>query len=52
MFLFGGAGVAYSVWAVHHRKRPMDVLFAILAPVAMLAAITGLLLLFVPGFFG
>lgn len=52
MFLASGAGAAYSVWAVHHRKRPLDVLFAVLAPVAMVVAITGLLLSFVPGFFG
>jgi hypothetical protein len=52
MFLFGGAGTAYSVWATYQRKRPRDVLFAVLAPLAMLVALVGLLLAFVPGFFG
>jgi len=51
-FLAGGAGAAYCTWAVYHRPRPLDVLFAVAAPVAMLACITGLLLAFVPGFFG
>jgi hypothetical protein len=52
MFLAGGAGAAYSTWAIYHRRRPLDVLFAVLAPVALLLSITGLLLSFVPGFLG
>ena len=52
LFLLGGAGTAYSTWATYNRGRPQDVLFGIAAPLAMLVALTGLLLLFVPGFFG
>ncbi len=52
MFLFGCTATAYSVWATYHRKRPRDVLFAVLAPLVMLVALVGLLLVFVPGFFG
>jgi hypothetical protein len=52
MFVFGGAGTAFSAWATYHRRRPQDVLYAVLAPAAMLVALVGLLLIFVPGFFG
>ena len=52
LFLLGGAGTAYSTWATYHRGRPQDVLFGIAAPVALLVGLVGLLLLFVPGFFG
>jgi len=52
MFLIGGAGTAYSAWATFHRRRPQDVFFAVLAPLVMLVALVGLLLLFVPDFFG
>jgi len=52
MFLFGGAGAAYATWATYHRKRPLDVLFAAAAPVALILALSGLVLAFVPGFFG
>lgn len=52
LFLAGAAATAYSVWAVYHRRRPADVAFAALAPIAALVALTGLLLVFVPGFFG
>ena len=52
LFLAGGAGTAYATWATYTRGRPADVLFAVLAPLAMIVALTGLLLVFVPGFFG
>lgn len=52
LFALASAGTAYSTWAVYHRGRPADVLFAVLAPIAALAALIGLLLLFVPDFFG
>jgi len=34
------------------QGRPRDLLFALLAPIAALLAITGLILAFVPRFFG
>ncbi|HLU67507.1 MAG TPA: hypothetical protein VKZ63_14595 [Kofleriaceae bacterium] len=46
-----GAATAYCVWAVYHRGRPADVLYAALAPAAAIIALIGLLLVFVPGFF-
>lgn len=52
LFLLGGAGTAYSTWATYHRSRPHDVLFGIAAPVALIVGLIGLLLMFVPGFFG
>lgn len=52
LFLAGGGGTALATWATYRRGRPQDVFFALLAPVAMLLALTGLVLLFVPGFFG
>lgn len=52
MFLAGGGGVAVSTWAVYHSARPKDVLFAVAAPIAALVTLTGLVLAFVPGFFG
>ena len=52
MFLAGGGGVAFATWAVYHLARPKDVLFAVAAPVAAVVMLTGLVLAFVPGFFG
>lgn len=52
LFLLGGAGTAYATWASYHRGRPLDVAFAVAAPVALALALAGLLLVFVPGFFG
>jgi hypothetical protein len=51
-FLCGGAGAAFATWAVYHRSRPQDVFFGVLAPLALLIMLTGLVLVFVPGFFG
>ena len=52
LLLAGAAGTAYAIWAVFHRSRPADVAFAVAAPLAALLALTGLLLVFVPDFFG
>lgn len=52
LFLLGGAGTAFATWASYTYKRPADVVFGLLAPVALLVMLTGLLLAFVPGFFG
>lgn len=52
LFLAGGGATAYSTWATYHRSRPHDVLFGIAAPVALVVCFVGLLLVFVPGFFG
>ena len=52
LFALGSAGTAYATWATFHRKRPVDVAFAVVAPVAVAVAVIGLVLVFVPGFFG
>ena len=52
LFLAASAGTAYSIRAAYQRNRPADVLFAIAAPLAALVALIGLLLVFVPDFFG
>jgi hypothetical protein len=52
LFVVGGAGTAYTTWAVYQHSRPKDVLLAVAAPTAFLVALVGLLLVFVPGFFG
>jgi hypothetical protein len=48
--LGGGAGTAFAIHAASSRKRPMDLVAALLAPVALVAALTGGVLIFVPGF--
>lgn len=50
-FLLGAAATAYAVHGAFSRRRPVDVAFALLAPVAMTAALAGALLSFVPDFF-
>jgi len=48
--LAGVAGTAYSLRAIDQSRRPLDVAFAIAAPIAALVALLGLILIFVPGF--
>jgi uncharacterized membrane protein len=50
LFLLGAGATAYSIRAIDRRRRPLDVAFAIAAPLAALIALLGLILLFVPGF--
>ena len=52
LFLAASAGTGYAIRAAYQRSRPADVLFAIVAPIAALVALIGLLLVFVPDFFG
>jgi hypothetical protein len=47
----GGIGAVRAVRGLFEEKRPRDVGFALIAPLALAAALTGALLLFVPGFF-
>lgn len=46
------AATVYSARAMYEHARQQHALFAVLAPVAALIALAGLLLVFVPGFFG
>lgn len=50
LILLGGAGTAYATWAIYARPRPRDIGFGLLAPVAVVGLLLGLLLIFVPGF--
>jgi hypothetical protein len=50
LILLGGSGTAYATWAIYAKPRPRDVGFGLLAPVAVLSLLLGLLLIFVPGF--
>lgn len=52
LFLGGCAATAVCVAQAYAQGRPRDLLFALLAPIAALLAITGLILAFVPRFFG
>jgi hypothetical protein len=47
----GSAGAALAMVAASTRKRPVDLLAAVLAPVAILTALAGGVLIFVPTFF-
>ena len=50
--LVGGAATVWAVLGAFERRRPLDVACAALAPVALLVALLGALLIFVPGFLG
>ena len=52
LFFLGGGATGFCTWAVYNRGRPKDVLYGVLAPIAALVALAGLVLLFVPDFFG
>jgi len=51
LFFAASAGCGYAIRAAFQRNRPTDVLFAVVAPIAALLALIGLLLVFVPDFF-
>ncbi len=46
----GAAGTLLCVRAATSRPRPIDLFAALLAPVAVIAALVGGVLIFVPGF--
>ena len=46
----GGVTTAWAVVGAFEKRRPLDVVCAALAPVALLVALLGALLLFVPEF--
>jgi hypothetical protein len=50
LVLAGGAGAVYCVIAATTRRRPVDLLAALGAPLALALALVGGVLLFVPGF--
>jgi len=51
MFLTGAAGTAWTIKESFTRPKPAAALFGLLSPVAVLVALVGALLVFVPGFF-
>jgi hypothetical protein len=52
LVLGGGAGAVLALRAVSSRGRPGDLIAALAAPVAILAALAGGVLLLAPGFLG
>jgi hypothetical protein len=46
----GGAGTMWSVVTFSTRRRPLDLVAALTAPVALLVALTGGVLVLVPDF--
>jgi hypothetical protein len=52
LLLSGGAATAWCTRAAIERRRPVDIVAALLAPVAVLLALTGGVLLTEPGFLG
>jgi UPF0716 family protein affecting phage T7 exclusion len=50
LVLSGGAGTVWSITAATTRRRPLDVVAALVAPLAILAALIGGVLVLVPGF--
>jgi hypothetical protein len=51
LLCLGAFGAVRAVRGIFAEKRPRDVGFAMLAPLAIAAALAGALLLFVPAFF-
>jgi hypothetical protein len=52
LVLVGGAGTVWGVLASTTQRRPLDLVAAIVAPLSLLVALAGGVLIFVPGFFG
>jgi hypothetical protein len=51
LLLAGSAGTVMAVRGMFAARRPRDVAFAVLGPLALIAALSGAVLLFVPTFF-
>jgi len=51
LFVLGMVGSAYCVWGSFARRRPVDIAFALGAPLALTLAVVGAVLVWVPGFF-
>jgi len=52
LLALGAALAVRAVRGIYEERRPRDVGFALLAPVAIAVALVGALLLFVPDFLG
>ncbi len=52
MVAAGGAAAVWGVQAAATRRRPVDLIAALVAPVGVVVALAGGVLVFVPGFFG
>jgi len=50
LLVAGAVGAVRSLRGIFEEKRPRDVGFAMLAPLAIATALLGALLLFIPGF--
>lgn len=50
-----GSGVfmiGWGFWAAYNARKPIDIIGAILTPVGLLLALAGIILLWIPNFFG
>jgi hypothetical protein len=52
VFLLGATGLFFTVRIALSRGRPLDVIAGLMAPVALVVAVLGLLLVLIPGFLG
>jgi hypothetical protein len=50
LLVVGGVGAGWSLRTALTRRRPLDLLGALLAPLFLVAALVGALSLLVPGF--
>jgi hypothetical protein len=50
LVLVGGAAAAWGVQASTTRRRPVDLIAALVAPLGVVVALVGGVLVFVPGF--
>ncbi len=50
LVLVGGAAAAWGVQASTTRRRPIDLIAALAAPLGVVIALVGVVLVFVPGF--
>ncbi len=51
LIIIGLVALFWGFWAAHEAKKPLDIIGAIAAPVGLIVALLGVLLLCVPGFF-
>ena len=52
LVLVGGAGTVWGVVTSTTQRRPLDLVAAVIAPLSLIVALAGGVLIFVPGFFG
>lgn len=51
MIIIGIFALGWGLWASYNLKKPYDTIAAAFAPIGLVLALTGVLLICVPGFF-